>query len=153
MKLAELLSERKVIKEEIQKIKERLYLAAKVQEGDAAPAESPEELKSTLIGLFDQLEDLIVKINRTNGDTRIGDKSLMEWIADRDKNLAIANMLHGLADTATPKPERFSRNEIRYVPMVNIREVRREADRYAKKAREIDVNIQTANWNTELSGG
>lgn len=34
MKLAELLNERKSFKEEIKKIKERLYLSAKVQEGD-----------------------------------------------------------------------------------------------------------------------
>ena len=34
MKPAELLKERKSFKEEIKKIKERLYLSAKVQEGD-----------------------------------------------------------------------------------------------------------------------
>jgi hypothetical protein len=34
MKLAELLNERKSLKKEIRKIKERLYLSAKVQEGD-----------------------------------------------------------------------------------------------------------------------
>ncbi|MFQ5780375.1 MAG: DIP1984 family protein [Nitrospiria bacterium] len=153
MKLAELLTERKAIKEEIKKIKERLDLSATVQEGDAMPPEDPEELKSIFVGLYVRLADLIVKINRTNGNTRVGEKSLMEWIADRDKNLAIANGLHRLAEEATPKPERFSRNEIRYVPMINIKEVRQEADRYAKRAREIDVMIQTTNWNTELSGG
>lgn len=63
MKLAELLNERKAIKEEIKKIRNRLYLSAKAQEGDAAPAESPEELKTTLINLFEKLEGLIIKIN------------------------------------------------------------------------------------------
>ncbi len=38
MKLAEMLNERKAVKEEIRKIKERLYLSARVQEGDARPA-------------------------------------------------------------------------------------------------------------------
>ena len=52
MKLAELLNERKAVKEEIKKVKERLYLSAKMQEGDAAPVESPEELRKSLIVLY-----------------------------------------------------------------------------------------------------
>lgn len=150
MKLAELLNERKSVKEEIKKIKERLYLSAKVQEGDAKPAESPEELKTTVITLLEKLEDLIIKINGTNVKTEVDGKSLMELIAERDKNIAIATLLHGLAENATPKPERFSRNEIRYVPMVNIKEIRKEADNYSRRAREIDNKIQAANWDTEI---
>ena len=149
MKLAEMLNERKAVKEEIKKIKERLYLSAKVQEGDARLVESPEELKIKLIILFEKLQTLIVKINRTNIKTQIEGKSLMELIAERDKNIAIAEALHGLAGNATPRPERFSRNEIRYVPTVDIQEIRKEADSYSQRAREIDNKIQAANWNSE----
>lgn len=92
---------------------------------------------------------MIVSINRTNVDTLESGKSLMEWIAERDKNRAIADTLHQLAENATPKPERFSRNEIRFVPTVDVRSVRKEADGYARQAREIDNRIQAANWNTE----
>ena len=74
----------------------------------------------------------------------------MELIAERDRNIAIADMLHQLATNATPRPERYSRNEIRYVPMVNIKEIRREADSYSRTARTIDSKIQTVNWNTEV---
>ncbi|MDH7514160.1 MAG: DIP1984 family protein [Clostridiales bacterium] len=150
MKLAELLNERKSVKEEIKKIEERLYLSAKVQEGDPKPAEAPEELKTTVISLFEKLEDLIIKINSTNVETQIDGQSLMELIAERDKNIAIAALLHGLAENATPKPERFSRNEIRYVSTVNIKEIRKEADNYSRRAREIDNKIQAANWNIEV---
>ncbi|MBW1796170.1 MAG: DIP1984 family protein [Deltaproteobacteria bacterium] len=150
MKLAELLNERKAVKEEIKKVKERLYLAAKMQEGDAAPVESPEELRELLISLYHKLNELIVMINKTNLSTVIEGKNLMELIAERDKNIAIAEVLHRLADGASPKPERFSRNEIRFVPTVNVKEVRKEADLYSKKAREIDNKIQAANWNTEV---
>ena len=149
MKLAEMLNERKAVKEEIRKIKERLYLSARVQEGDARPVESPEELKIKLIILFEKLQTLIVKINRTNIKTQIEGKSLMELIAERDKNIAIAEALHGLAGNATPRPERFSRNEIRYVPTVDIQEIRKEADSYSQRARGIDNKIQAANWNSE----
>lgn len=149
MKLAEMLNERKAVKEEIRKIKERLYLSAKVQEGDARLVESPEELKIKLIILFEKLQTLIVKINRTNIKTQIEGKSLMELIAERDKNIAIAEVLHGLAGNATPRPERFSMNEIRYVPTVDIQEIRKEADSYSQMARKIDNKIQAANWNSE----
>ena len=138
MKLAELLNERKAVKEEIKKVKERLYLSAKMQEGDATPVESPEELRKALISLYQKLNELIVMINKTNVGTIIDGKNLMELIAERDKNIAIAEAFHRLAENASPKQERFSRNEIRFVPTVNIKEVRKEADSHSKKAREID---------------
>jgi hypothetical protein len=150
MKLAELLNERKAVKEEIKKTKQRLELSAKVQEGDKDPAESPEELKQTLIQLFEKLRKLIVKINRTNAEVLIEGKSLMEMIAERDKNIAVAAALHGLAEDATPKEARFSRNEIRFLPVVNIKELRKEADASSKKGREIDNKIQAANWGIEV---
>jgi hypothetical protein len=150
MKLAELLNERKTVKEEIKRIKERLYLSAKMQEGDSAPAEPPEELKDLLIGLYERLNELIVLINRTNANTVTGGKNLMELIAERDKNAGIADILHRLAESATPKPERFSRNEIRFIPAVDVKEIRKEADSYARRAREIDNQIQAANWNIEV---
>lgn len=150
MRLAELLYDRKIMKEEIKRIKERLNLSAKVQEGDTVPVESPEELKATLINLFGRLEELITKINNSNVKCRIEGKNLMELIAERDRYSAIAKALHELAEGATPKSERFSRKEIRYVPVVNIKEIRREADDYAGKARAIDAIIQVTNWDTEV---
>jgi len=150
MRLAELLYDRKIIKEEIKRIKERLNLSAKVQEGDTVPVESPEELKAILINLFGRLEELITKINNSNVKCRIEGKNLMELIAERDRYSATAKALHELAEGATPKSERFSRKEIRYVPVVNIKEIRREADDYAGKARAIDAIIQVTNWDTEV---
>jgi hypothetical protein len=149
MKLGELLNERETVKEEIKNIKERLYLSARVQEGDSGSAESPEELKIRLIILFEKLEAIIVKINRANMKTQVDGKNLMELIAERDKNIAIAEVLHGLAEIATPRPERFSRNEVRYIPTVNIQEIRKEADSYLKRTRKIDNKIQAAYWSTE----
>jgi uncharacterized coiled-coil DUF342 family protein len=150
MKLAEMLNERKAVKEEIKKIRQRLELSVKIQEGDKEPAEPPEELKQALIQLYERLEKLIAKINRTNVDVLIEGKSLMEMIAARDKNIAVAAALNGLAEDATPRDSRFSRNEIRFLPAVNIKDLRKEADAYSKKAREIDNKIQGVNWTTEV---
>ena len=106
MKLAELLNERKAVKEEIKKIKQRLELSSKVQEGDKDPVESPEDLKLTLLLLYGKLKDLIVKINLTNSETMIEGKSLMELIAERDKNIALATSLHSLAEAGKIFKER-----------------------------------------------
>ncbi|MBU4374548.1 MAG: DIP1984 family protein [Euryarchaeota archaeon] len=76
VKLAELLNERKAVEEEIKKVKERLYLSAKMQEGDATPVESPEELRKALISLYQKLNELIVMINKTNVGTIIDGKNL-----------------------------------------------------------------------------
>ncbi len=39
------------------------------------------------------------------------------------------------------------------MPTVNIKEIRKEADSYSKKAREIDNKIQAANWKSNLGPG
>ena len=150
MKLAELLNERKAVKTEIKKLRERLHLAARMQEGDAKSAESADELKETLIDLYGRFSSLVIIINRANMDNRIGEITIMELIAERDEAVAIAGMLHELAEAATPKPDRFSRNEIRYVPAIDISSVRKVADAYSKVAREIDNKIQAANWSIEV---
>jgi len=150
MKLAEMLNERKAVKDEIKKIRQRLELSVKIQEGDKEPAEPPEELKQALIRLYEKLERLIAKINRTNVDVLIEGKSLMELIAERDRNIGVAAALNGLAEDATPRESRFSRSEIRFLPAVNIKELRKEADAYSRKAREIDNKIQGVNWTTEV---
>ena len=51
---------------------------------------------SGLLASFKRLNELITKINRTNVAANIEGKALMEWIAERDKNVAIAEALHVL---------------------------------------------------------
>ncbi len=150
MRLAELLNERKAAKQEIKLVKRRLDLSAKMQEGDKKPVESPEELKRALVELYAKLKHLIVKINNTNMEPIVEGKTLMELIAERDQNMAIAAALHDLAENATPQREGFSRNEIRYIPAIDVKSIRHEADIYAKMAREIDNKIQAVNWNIEV---
>ncbi len=150
MKLAEMLNERKTTKQRIVLINERLHLAAKIQEGDKAPVEPPEELKTELLECYDKLAEAIVLINKANIETLVEGKSLMELIATRDKHVSIAAVLHKLAEHAGPERGIFSKNEVRFLPAVDIREVRKEADVHAKRARDMDNIIQAANWNTEL---
>jgi hypothetical protein len=140
-----------MVKDDIKRVKQRLCYASRMQEGDAGPSESPDDLRTTLVSLHQRLRELIVLINKTNVETVAGAETLMELIADRDLHFALAAALDEVASYATPKSERFVRNEIRLVATVDVASFRKEADSHAKRGREIDSRIQACNWNTEVA--
>ena len=82
MKIAEALILRADIQKRIAQLKTRLNNNAKVQENEE-PAENPELLLTELENLISQLNDLIVKINRTNTLSKIDGISLVELIAKK----------------------------------------------------------------------
>lgn len=84
MRLAEALIRRKALKENIEQLKLRLTKVAKGQEGDT-PAERPQELLATLEADLQELQTLIIRINRANLRATLPDSAtLMEAIAKRD---------------------------------------------------------------------
>ena len=84
MKLAEALIRRKALQQNVEQLRLRLVKVAKVQAGDT-PAEQPQELLATLEAALQELQTLIVQINRTNlGATLADGTTLMEAIAQRD---------------------------------------------------------------------
>ena len=139
MKLAEALMERKAIKNKMEDLKKRIYQSAKVQEGDD-PFEDPLALLDELKRETARFEDLIVRINCTNNQTLLPDSSmtLMDAIVKKD----MLNYLHtihtNLADKATPLHERLSAREIKFVPTVNVTEIRAMADQIAKEYRLLE---------------
>ena len=64
-------------------LKERIKESAKVQEGDE-PCDNVEELYKELDEALVQLEDLVYRINITNGQIVQGGDSLTRLIAKRD---------------------------------------------------------------------
>ena len=50
----------------------------------------------------------------------------------------------------TEREDRYNRNEIKYVRVVDVKEFRRVYDRSAAMLRELDLKIQAAGWVTEL---
>ncbi|MFB6286840.1 MAG: DIP1984 family protein [Candidatus Bipolaricaulia bacterium] len=150
MKLAEALIERKALKDEIKDLRGRLRRAAKVQEGDA-PVEDPTELLGAIDDKVAELERHIVEINRTNMTAELSDgRSLMEAIAERDMLQLRRSVLDDLVEAATPTPSPLTRNEIRFVPAVDVSEIQAEADATAKRYRELDAEIQAVNWEAEV---
>ena len=150
MKLAEALIERKALKERIKNLEERLDRVAKVQEGDR-PTEDPTALLQQIRGALEAMEGLVTKINRTNIAARFGDRAIMEAIARRDRLTAEHRILRRLAQEATPARDRFARNEIRFMPTVDPAEIQRQADAVARDLRDLDKQIQAANWTIELT--
>jgi hypothetical protein len=149
MRLAEALIERKALKDRIKNLGDRLERVAKVQEGDR-PTEDPATLLQQLREALVTLEGLVARINQTNITAQVGDRTIMEAIARRDRLTAEHQVLRRLAQEATPARDRFARNEIRFVPTVDAAEIQRQADEVAKTLRDLDKEIQAANWAIEV---
>jgi hypothetical protein len=121
-----------------------------VQEGDK-PAEDPEPLLQELDEIAGELERLIASINRTNSSARLSSgATLTEALARRD----VLGLLHGalkaVAEATSQQQARYSRSEIRLVRTFDVGAVRNRVDQLARERRELDVEVQTANWTVDL---
>jgi len=151
MKLAEALLLRADSQKRIEQLKARLLRNAKTQEGEA-PTEDPQSLLSELNSVADQLVDLIKRINRTNSNTVFSEgKSIADALAERDVLVLRRGAYTDLATTATLRQDRVTRSEIKYISTINVAEIQKQADGFAKQYREIDARIQEANWKTDLA--
>ena len=149
MKLAEALSRRSALMEKIQQLKVRLKDCIKVQEGDE-PAETPQDVIDELDKTLIELQRLIYLINITNTVTKIDGRSITSLLAERDTlAMRVRNLNDGLS-YITEREDRYNRNEIKYVRMVDVNEFRRIYDRSAARLRELDLRIQGLGWTTEL---
>ena len=80
MKLATALSERADIQRRISELGGRLNNNAKIQEGEK-PSEDPKALLAELDECIKRLEELIARINKTNNETKSGNKTITDLIA------------------------------------------------------------------------
>ncbi len=150
MKLAEALIERKALKTKMEELKKRVYQNARIQEGEQ-PLEAPLDLLEQLRQETSKFESLVVRINETNNTTPLSDgMTLMQAITRKDMLHYLQLVYQNLADKASPLNERYSQREIKYLPTVNVGEIRRMADDVAREYRQLDAKIQEANWQTEL---
>ncbi len=150
MKLAEALSLRADVQKRLDQIVGRLEHSVKVQEGDS-PAEDPIKLLAEMDDLVKQLENLIYKINITNTNTILpGGESLTHKMARREVLTKKVNILRTTLNNALQLTDRFSRTEIRIVRTVDIPTLRSQCDKYSEELRLLDVEIQSANWTTDI---
>ena len=149
MKIAEALILRADIQKRIAQLKTRLNNNAKVQENEE-PAENPELLLTELENLISQLNDLIVKINRTNTLSKIDGISLVELIAKKDTLSQKAGILREFIEIASQKVDLYSTTEIKVFSTVNVSEQQKKLDKLSKEIRETDTKLQQANWTIDL---
>jgi hypothetical protein len=150
MKLGEALALRSDLQTRIERLRGRLTAAALVQEGEK-PTEDPQALLAELMRLADQLEELIVRVNRTNLSTTLPDgRTLTDGLARRDILTLRQTALRQVADAAADRQQRYGLSEIRILATVDVGALRQQADELARERRELDAAIQETNWQTEL---
>src|SRR5918996_4977631 len=100
MKLGEALTLRSDLQTRIAQLRDRLKEAAIVQEGERPP-EDPKTLLAELTRLAGELEQLIVRINRTNLATGLSDgRTLTDALARRDVLTLRQSILRQVAEVA-----------------------------------------------------
>ena len=149
MKIAEALILRADIQKRIAQLKTRLNNNAKVQEHEE-PAENPELLLTELDSLISQLNDLIIKINKTNTLSKIDGISLVELISKKDTLSQKAGILREFIEIASQKINLYSTTEIKVFSTINVPEHQKQLDKLSKEIRETDTKLQQANWTIDL---
>lgn len=150
MKLAEALILRADLQKRLEQIRSRLYNNVRIQEGES-PSEDPNILLKEYMALQEELTTIIKAINRTNNNTAFNEQMLLsEALVMRDSILSKRSILIGAAEKASEKQDRYSRTEIKYVSIIDIKKFQKEADKLSKEFRELDTKIQGMNWNIEL---
>ena len=150
MKLAEALMERADLQKRLSQLRNRLSMNAKVQEGET-PAEDPAALLKELDGIIIQLERLITRINKTNADTAVADgETLSTLLARRDCLRMKVETLRDFLNAASATVMRGTRSEVVVRSTVSVAELQRKLDELSRALRELDMQIQSLNWTTEL---
>ena len=149
MKLATALSERADLQRRISELGVRLNNNAKVQEGEK-PSEEPMELLKELDECLNRLEELIARINKTNNETKSGDRTLTDLLAKRDSLKERIRIMRDFLNTSSETVSRYSKTEIRVYSTVPVSDLQKQVDSYSRLLRETDELIQGLNWTTEL---
>lgn len=150
MKLAEALSQRAQLNIKISQLKSRLKDCIKIQEGDDL-TETPEEVINELDVTLREFSVLVYRINMTNTITMLENgENLTSLLARRDALGIKVKAIYDALQKITAKEDRFSRNEIRYVRTVDVKEFRNIYDKSAAQLRQLDLTIQALGFKTEL---
>lgn len=149
MKLAEALQERKDLLTKIETLEERISSVCLVQEGEK-PIEDPKALLREYDSSIKAYSRLIHLINITNANTKVDGKTLTEIIARKDALQQELNGYNRFGETLGQINNRVRGSEIKLVPTLSAKEIRKKADSIAKEIRLLDNTLQMANWAYDL---
>lgn len=149
MKLSEALIIRSDLQKRVEQIRARLIANAKVQEGDKT-VENPIEILAELNQTLFELENIIARINLTNSKVFDGKKTMTELLAERDVLMIKIKIKQEFLTTARNKIDRYSNKEIKIFSSVDVKQEQTKLDQLSKELRELDVKIQSLNWQSDL---
>jgi hypothetical protein len=150
MKLAEALILRGDMQKKVASLRERIAQYAVVQKGDK-PHEDPQKLLKEVAGVIGEQETLVYQINRANLGAKLPDgRTLTAALAHRDALTARHSVIKAAIDGAKQQQPRYGLKEIKWVATVDVPKLQKQADELAKQIRELNVQIQAANWAIEL---
>jgi len=146
MKLAEALLLRSDLMRKIEHLQNRIRPVLIVSD-DKKPQEDPARLLAQMRTTIQDLEYLVVRINKTNNDTNIeAEGSLMEALAKRDSLKMISEKLRNIRYAAQIN----NSGDANLKTTIDIKKLQTEMDQTGRAFREIDSKIQELNWLTEL---
>ncbi len=146
MKLAEALLLRADLQKKVDQLTNRLKPVMIVQAGKI-PQEDPVKLMAQLRNSIKKLEEIIVKINKTNILTALPDgRPIMEGLAQRDSLKTLIAQLRILRLSA--QIPSYNANSMQNT--IQVKDLQVELDQTGRAFREIDTQIQEINWTTEL---
>ncbi|GGW61094.1 hypothetical protein DFQ11_102595 [Winogradskyella epiphytica] len=146
MKLAEGLLLRADLLKKIEHLQNRIRPILIVSD-DKLPQEDPDKLLAQLRKAIQDLETLIIRINKTNNETNVeGEGTLMEALAKRDSLKMLSEKLRNIRFAAQIN----NSGEKNLKTTIDIKKLQSEMDQTGRAFREIDSKIQEINWLTEL---
>jgi len=146
MKLAEGLLLRADLLKKIEHLQNRIRPVLVVSD-DKLPQEDPDKLIAQLRKAIQDLETLIIRINKTNNETLVeGEGVLMEALAKRDSLKMLSERLRRIRLDA-----QFNNSgDSNLKNTISIKKLQKEMDETGRAFRKIDSKIQEINWLTEL---
>lgn len=146
MKLAEGLLLRADLMKKIEHLQNRIRPVLIVSD-NKTPQEDPIKLLAQLRKAIQDLEAIIIRINKTNNETQIeGVGPLMEALAKRDSLKLLSEKLRIIRESAQINNMGYNNQKA----TVDIKDLQTEIDQTGRAFREIDSKIQEINWLTEL---
>ncbi|OEJ15306.1 hypothetical protein BFL38_13465 [Brachyspira hampsonii] len=150
MKLGEALLKKDEYIKKIDNLKKRVKNNVVVKE-DNENNEDPNDLIKEYIETNNELSDLIVKISNKEHTTKLEiGVSISEAIDIRDKLSREMDIYKSVLKEVNSKDFRTAKNEVKMTVLVNVKEMQKEFDKLSKAFNDIDIMIQSANWNTDL---
>jgi len=146
IKLAEGLLLRADLMKKIEHLQNRIRPVLIVSD-DRTPQEDPDKLLAQLRKAIQDLESVIVRINKTNNETQVeGQGSLMEALAKRDSLKMLTEKLRNIRYAAQIN----NSGDTNLKTTIDIKKLQIEMDQTGRAFREIDSKIQEINWLTTL---